>query len=71
VLVWRKGVTVHHRAVTAAERRALERLGSGTTFGALCASLAETEGSEEAAAELAARCLGQWLADELLVRGTQ
>jgi hypothetical protein len=71
VLVWRKDVTVHHRAVTAAERRALEHLQLGTTFGALCVALAETEGSEEAAAELAARCLGQWLGDELLTRGSE
>jgi hypothetical protein len=71
VLVWRKDVTVHHRAVTAAERRAFEQLGTGTTFGALCAALAETAGSEDAAAQLAARCLGQWMADELLARGSQ
>jgi hypothetical protein len=71
VLVWRKDVTVHHRAVTPAEARAFGQLGSGTTFGALCAALAESEGSERAAAELAARCLGQWLADELLARGSQ
>ena len=68
LLVWRRGVTVHHRAVDATERRALERLLAGTTFGALCADLAEATGSDEAAAALAARCLGQWLADELLAR---
>jgi hypothetical protein len=68
VLVWRRGVTVHHRGVDAAERRALERLLAGTTFGALCAVLGEDAGSDEAAAALAARCLGQWVADELLAR---
>jgi hypothetical protein len=68
VVVWRRGVVVHHRAVAAAERRALELLLPGTTFGALCAALGDALGSDEAAAELAARCLGQWLADELLAR---
>jgi hypothetical protein len=70
LLVWRRGVVVHHRAVEAPERQALERViqAPGTTFGALCAALGEALGSDEAAAELAARCLGQWLADELLAR---
>jgi hypothetical protein len=68
ILVWRRGVTVHHRGVDALERRALERLLAGTTFGALCADLGEATGSDEAAAALAARCLGQWVADELLAR---
>jgi hypothetical protein len=66
ILVWRRGVTVLHRGLEAAEALALERLLAGTTFGALCEDLAEALGSEQAAAELAARCLGQWLADELL-----
>jgi hypothetical protein len=68
VLVWRRGVAVHHRGVGAAERRALEGLFARTTFGALCAALGETLDSERAAAELAVACLGQWLADELLAR---
>jgi hypothetical protein len=66
LLVWRRGVTVHHRPVEAGERFALERLLARTTFGTLCADLGEVLGSEPAAAELAARCLAQWLADELL-----
>lgn len=68
VLVWRRGVVVHHRAVERDERRALELLLPGTTFGGLCAALGEALGSEQGAAELAARCLAQWLADELLAR---
>ena len=64
--MWRRGVAVHHRAVEATERHALERLLARTTFGALCAALGEALGSEEAAAAFAARCLGQWLADDLL-----
>jgi hypothetical protein len=68
ILVWRRGVVVHHRAVGGDERRALELVLAGTTFGALCAGLGEALGSDEAAAALAARGLGQWLADELLAR---
>jgi hypothetical protein len=68
ILVWRRGVVVHHRAVEATERRALEALLARTTFGALCGALGEALGSDEAAAALAARCLGQWLADDLLAR---
>jgi len=71
VLVWRRGQVVQHRAVEDGERRALELVlpTPGTTFGALCAALGEALGSDAAAAELAARCLGQGLADELLARG--
>jgi hypothetical protein len=71
VLIWRRGVVVHHRAVEAPERRALElvlRGTTGTTFGALCAALGEALGSDDEAAALGARCLTQWLADELLAR---
>jgi hypothetical protein len=68
VLIWRRGVTVHHRAVTPAERRALDLLLAGTTFGALCTALGDEVDSEEAAAERAVHILGQWLADELLAR---
>jgi hypothetical protein len=70
VLVWRRGVTVHHRAVSAPERRALELLFARPTFGALCAALGELTASEEAAAQLAVQCLGQWLADELLAHAS-
>jgi hypothetical protein len=68
VLTWRRGLVVHHRGVLGGERLALELLLPGTTFGALCADLADALGSEPAAAQLAAGCLGQWLADELLAR---
>jgi hypothetical protein len=68
LLVWRRGVTVHHRAVEASERRALELLLGRPSFGELCAALGEALGSDDAAATLAARCLGQWLGDELLAR---
>ena len=68
VLIWRRGVTVHHRAVAAAERRVLDLLLAGTTFGALCTTLGDESDSEEAAARRAVHTLGQWLADELLAR---
>jgi len=68
ILVWRRGVTVHHRTVGARERRALESLLPGTTFGALCAALGDELDSAETAARLAADFLGRWLADDLLAR---
>jgi hypothetical protein len=67
VLVWRQGVTVHHRAVDEIERTALELVRGGTSFGLLCAALGALLPSEEAAATRAAEMLGRWLADELLV----
>jgi hypothetical protein len=66
VFVWRRGVTVQHRAVEAPERGGLELLLARTTFGALCTALGEELDSEEAAAQLAVQLLGRWLADELL-----
>jgi hypothetical protein len=66
ILIWRRGVTVHHRAVASAERRALELLLGHTTFGALCAALGDEVDSEEEAAARAVEFLGHWLADELL-----
>ncbi len=66
LVVWRRGVTVHHRAVDGLERRALARVAGGTTFGALCDALAAELESDEAAAERAAQLLGAWLADEIL-----
>jgi hypothetical protein len=68
ILVWRRGVVVSHRTVDARERRALEHLRAGTTFGALCTALVDEDSSDEAAAGYAARLLGQRLADELLAR---
>jgi hypothetical protein len=67
LVVWRRGVTVHHRAVDRLEGRALGLLAGGTTFGALCAALAGGLPSDEAAAAAAAQLLGGWLADELVV----
>jgi hypothetical protein len=66
LLIWRRGVTVHHRAVAPAERRALDLLLGRTTFGALCTALGDEVDSEEDAAARAVALLGHWLADELL-----
>jgi hypothetical protein len=67
LLVWRRGVTVHHRLVDEFERAALELVRAGTTFGLLCSALGARLPSEEEAAARAAGFLGRWLADELLV----
>jgi hypothetical protein len=66
VLVWRKEVTVYHRAVEPAERDALARAAEGTTFGALCEALAAALPAEEAI-QRAFAWLSTWLADGLLV----
>jgi hypothetical protein len=69
ILVWRKGVTVFHRGVERDEARGLDMIERGTTFGELCATLAEVHGSDEVAAARAVQLLGGWLADELLAGG--
>ena len=66
LVVWRRGVTVHHRAVDGQEAAALVLLKDGTTFGALCTALAEGAAPEDEAAQLAVGLLGTWLADGLL-----
>jgi hypothetical protein len=71
LLVWRRDVTVYHRTLEARERRALGAVSSGivTTFGALCAALADgtlDRLDDEQAAAAAVVLLGAWLADEIL-----
>ncbi len=66
LVVWRRGITVHHRAVDGPEAVAFALLKEGTTFGALCTALADVAPSEDEAAQLAVGLLGTWLADELL-----
>jgi hypothetical protein len=68
LVVWRRGVTVQHRAALPGERGALALVREGTTFGALCTALGEQAASEAEAAALAVRLLHQWLSDELLAR---
>ena len=67
LIVWRRDVTVFHRAADADERRWLPALGvgGGVVFADLCAGLAETRGLVGSAArafELSAR----WMAEGLL-----
>ena len=64
-LVWRKGVTVFHRALERREADALELARAGVTFGALCSRLGDELPENEAAAT-AATLLGRWVADELV-----
>jgi hypothetical protein len=65
LLVWRHGVTVHHRPLEPDEADALALVRAGTAFGALCARLGERREPADAA-QLAATFLARWLADELL-----
>jgi len=74
LLVWRRGITVYHRVASPFEHQALRLfLGARTTFGALCAALADgTVGpprTDDQAAIDAVELLSQWLADELLAAG--
>jgi hypothetical protein len=70
IVVWRRGVTVHHRPADAREAQALALVRAGTTFGTLCTSLGESTASEEEAAQVAAGFLGAWLAEDLLASGS-
>jgi hypothetical protein len=66
LLVWRRGFSVLHRAVSDEEAQLLAMLVTPTTLAELCSVLAEDRALSEASA-LALRLLNQWLADELLV----
>jgi hypothetical protein len=65
LLVWRRGVAVHHRPLDGIEGAALACVRARCTFGALCAELGRSRPDDEAAA-LAAGYLARWIADELL-----
>jgi hypothetical protein len=65
LLVWRRGVSVHHRPLDDGEGAALAILRHGGDFGALCADLGRTR-SPGAAAARAAAFLGRWIADQLI-----
>jgi hypothetical protein len=65
LLVWRRGVVVHHRRLDDGEAAALAVLRGGGTFGTLCGELGATRSPDQAAARAAA-LLTRWLADELL-----
>src|SRR5262249_53230648 len=65
LLVWRRGVVVHHRPLGPDEIDGLAILRAGGSFGKLCERLGRALERAEAA-RLAAGLLGRWLADELL-----
>jgi len=66
-LVWRREITVHHRALDASERTVLDTLARATTtFGAVCEQLAEGRTDEQAATQAFA-WLSAWATDGLLL----
>ncbi|MBI4951516.1 MAG: putative DNA-binding domain-containing protein [Myxococcales bacterium] len=67
LLVWRKGVTVWHRAVSVEEAELLALAARGATFGELCERLGASLTVEEAARSAFAH-LARWTSDELLTR---
>jgi hypothetical protein len=60
--VWRKEFSPSFRTLEAQEARLLNMALGGMTFGAICATLAQEVG-EEQAAQAAGAALGQWLRD--------
>jgi hypothetical protein len=69
ILVWRDGLDVRYRLLEGDEALALREAASGTPFGEICALLAFARPAEpaEAVAMAAARFLGSWVADGLVV----
>lgn len=65
VLLWRAGFNPSFRTIDQAEAEALGALRAGTSFGALCAALADAHG-DSAGAALAGTWLGAWLRDGLI-----
>lgn len=70
MLVWRQDFTPCFRTIEATEAYALELVGTGATFGALCAALIERCG-DEAGVTQAGALLGQWIGDGLIAAITQ
>ena len=66
LLSWRNGEVPSFRTIDQAEADALRSTQAGSTFGSLCADLAEQAG-EAAAIAASGRWLGQWLADGLII----
>jgi Putative DNA-binding domain len=70
IIVWRREARVYYRALETAEREAL-RLASvdnGTTFAAICESVAAGSYAEGDVADLINRLLARWLLDGILIR---
>jgi hypothetical protein len=68
LIVWRRDVTVYHRAVDEDEARWLPRLAHerGVEFGDLCAALADKL-SDEAAAARAFQLVARWASEGMIV----
>jgi hypothetical protein len=70
IIVWRRESRVYYRAIETAEREAL-RLASvdnGTTFAAICESVAAGSDAEGDVVDLINRLLARWLLDGILIR---
>lgn len=64
--VWRQDLRVFHRPICAAEAAALEALGTGEPFAAVCDAIAAAD-DEQSGATAAFDLLRTWLADAVLV----
>lgn len=69
MLVWRQDLTPCFRTIEAVERRALEAIQAGCSFGTLCAELVAAAG--EAGVQQAGALLGQWLRDGLIIAASR
>jgi Putative DNA-binding domain len=65
MLIWRRGLTTQWKSLTPIESTFIQSLQSGSTFGALCDSLADAAGPEQAAASAVA-LLREFLAVDAL-----
>jgi hypothetical protein len=68
LLVWRQGLTVHHRLVDDDEAPLLAALREGARFDVLCERLLEVIPAEQAAPRAFA-LLARWIGDGLIARG--
>ncbi|MDH7971316.1 DNA-binding domain-containing protein [Sphingomonas sp. AR_OL41] len=66
VIVWRRDMMAHFRAIDAREHCAILLVRAGMSFGALCAMTVDERGEADGIAQAGA-WLGQWLADGLIV----
>lgn len=66
LIVWRRDMMAHFRAIDAREHCAILLVRAGMSFGALCAMTVDERGEADGVAQAGA-WLGQWLADGLIV----
>ena len=64
--VWREGLVVRHRELSAVELSAVDAVQSGASFAAVCATAAELTGDTDAATYVAA-ALGRWVAQGWII----